>query len=694
MPRAKKPVAESTGPELEIPLPSGDGIGSLSYWQDEVDKAIRRRKKEVEGWKRNLSRAYRGEKDRFFGLSPAETLVVPTDFYYSEQKKAQLFFQTPYVQATSEQRQTDAAAPFFQHVLNFLLGQKEANAKAAVMECLTDVLVASGIGPVEIGYEAVQVDVAMPTNRMEPVIDPITGQPALEQGIDPMTGQPSMDANMLQPKQQLAIDPLTGQPETVTVKKTIWDRYFFDRFSPAKLLIPVGLGTTQYDKGPWIGREFDADAQQMKQWFGVKSSELGEYRDDQSLAPSNDKEFLRDTARGCILYYQARIYDPTASPDEIRKLVLINGKKKEQSAVIHEKLKYQTFDADGKLIQGMRGFPIDPLTIRVVSDTAYPPSDCSVARPLADELSIGRSQMIKQRTRNIPVRGFDSLRVDKTIVDRFERGDWQAMIPFKGALDESVFREMASASFPNENFAFNNITEGSLEKVWGLGANQLGASTDETKSATESTLVEQAKDIRMSADRTAVLEWFIRCVGKFASLPQMFADHERIVEIEGEDGAKTLETWDKTKIQGRYAFTLRPDSAVRINAAETREQGLRFYNLTANSPFINQMENMKCLVRSFNFEPGRLVQQPPPPPQPPPEKPKVSFAVKPQDLDPSMPWYANTLLMLQGGDMQQLQPPAPVMQPITSAQTAQPISKHAADLTGQQSGPPMPKEVM
>jgi hypothetical protein len=693
MPRAKKPVEASTTPDLEIPLPA-DGIGSLDYWQDEVDKATRRRKKEIEGWKRNLNRAYRGMSESFFGLSKNETIIIPTDFYYAEQKKAQLFFQTPYVQLTAEQPEPEQAIPYYQHVVNFLLGPRGADAKATVSQCLTDVVVASGFGPVEIGYEAVQVDVAMPTNRMEPVIDPLTGQPALEQVIDPMTGQPSMDPNMLQPKQQLALDPETMQPETVIVKKTIWCKYFIDHFSPAKALLPVGLATTQYDKGPWIGRDFDADAQQMKQWFGVKSSELGEYRDDQSLAPSNDKEFLRDTARGCVIYYQARIYDEKAYPDEIRKLILINGKKKEQTAVVHERLKYQVFDADGKLVGGMRGFPIDPLAIRSVTDTAYPPSDASVAAPVSNELSIGRSQMIKQRTRNIPIRAIDSLRVDKTIVDRLERGDWQAIIPFKGAMDESVFRELASANFPNENFAFNNITEGTLEKIWGLGANQLGASTDETKSATESTLVEQAKDIRMSADRTAVLEWFQRVVEKFASLPLIFADHEQLVEIEGPDGAKRLETWDKTKIQGRYAFSLRPDSAVRVNAAEMREQGLRFYNLTANSPFVNQLENMKELARSLGKNPN-LVQQPPPPQPPPPEKPKISVSIKGDDLNPLMPQYANVMLILQGGDVSQLQPPAPVqMQPITSAQTAQPISKHAADLTGQQSGPPMPKEVM
>jgi hypothetical protein len=672
---AKKKTIEPTmeAPELEIELPK-EGIGSLDYWQEEVSLATRRRDKEITSWKRNLERTYRQGKGDLAGLTSKESIVVPTDFYNTEQKKPQLFYQTPYVQVTPEQPPADGVACYFQHVLNFLLGKKEADVKSTVNQLLTDVLVASGIGPSIIGYEARRVTKAVPTNRMVDVTDEI-GQPV----VDPMTGMP---------EQMPATDPETGGPETMPVEVTIWDRYYWDRFSPAKLLIPVGMLSTEFDKGPWIGRDFDLDSQMIESAYGVKANDaMGEYQDNNTLASPKDKDLMRSTARGVEVWYRAMVFDPTAKPEEVRRLVLVGGKRKDWVPVVHETSKYQVFNEDGELVKGMRGYPIHPLTIRVVSDCAFPPSDVQVAEPLTTERSIARSQMLKQRSRNIPTRGVDSSRVPAEVLQKIERGEWQGIIPFTGPVTDDLMREIGSAAFPPENFAFDEVNARDLEKTWGLASNQVGAQSMASTSATQSTLVEQAKDIRMASDRTMVLDWFVGGVEKFAALPLIFADRKRLMEIEGQDGAMRLEQWDKQMIQGRYAFSVRPDSSVRVNAAEDREQMLRFHNLTANSPYFNHIEGAKDLARKFNMDPNKIVTQPPPPP---PEKPKVSVSIKGDDLNPFMPQYANVLLLMQMNGVQGLQPAAP--QPIVTeaAGGLQPVSKHDANLTGKMSGPPMP----
>lgn len=655
-----------TAPPLDIPLPE-KGIGSLSYWQDEVTAATERREKELNNWRQNLDRTYRQCKDEVQGVTKQESIVVPTDFYNSEQKKPQLFYQTPYVQVTSERREGDGISCYFQHVLNFLLGSKEANVKSTVNQSLTDVLVAAGIGPTLIGYEAKRVTKAVPTGRMEQVIDPVSGMASM---------QPALGED--------------GMPETTEVEVTIWDRYYWDRFSPAKLLIPVGMLSTEFDKGPWLGRDFDVDPQLMAQGFDLGNIEaMGEYKDENTLASSTDKDAMRSTARGVEIWYRAMVFDPLAKPEEIRRLVLVGGRKKDWVAVAHETSKYQMFDEDGALVKGMRGFPIHPLTIRVVSDTAYVPSDVQIARPLSEERSISRSQMLRQRNRAIPVRGFDGNRVSPETIQKFERGDWQGLIKFDSPITDDMFRELAPAKFPNENFIFDEVNSRDLEKTWGLAANQVGVNSQASTTATQSTLVEQAKDIRMASDRTSVLEWFIRGVEKFASLPLLFADRKRLVEIEGPDGAMRLEQWDKSMIQGRYAFSIKPDSSVRVNAAEERELQLRFNNLTANNPYFNQIENARELAKKFNMDPNRVTQQPPPPP---PEKPKVSVSIKGDDLNPFMPQYANVVMLMQMNGVQGLQPPMPAPQgPVTEAGGIQPVSKHDSALTGNMSGPPVAK---
>jgi len=680
MPRLKASAAPAPPLELELPLPAEGTIGSLAYWQNEIDRSHRRMMKEIDAWKRNLARAYRSSKDaKYLGLTASETFVVPTDFYYAEQKRGQLFFQTPEILATGEFPEAESAAPLIQHVLNGLLGPKEADALSAVHEAIIDVLVPSGIGPVEIGYEAEEVDVPMPTGRTQ---------------LDPLTGQPTP-----------VLDPATGEPETVLVPQKIWERYFFERFSPAKLLIPCGFLSTQFDKGPWIGRFFDADADQVRDTFsmGRRADVYGEYRDDLSLAHPNDKEFLRSTARGVVIYYRARVYDRTAFPDQIRRLVLVGASKKDYQAVVHEPLKYQQFDLHGKLIAGMRGYPIDPLTIRTVSDQAYPPSDCTIARPLADELSMSRSQMVKQRARNVPMRAVDTTTVDAAVVKQMERGDYQAIIKFNGPVRDEAFRTLPQAPMPPENFGFVRVNQADLEKTWGLGANQLGGSTEGTTSATESTIVEQAKDVRIGQDRNKVLAWYARVVEKFSWLPRLFGTDTKYVEIAGPQGGTKLQAWDRSQIQGRFAFTFRPDSSQRVNATEQRAQFLQFYNLTANSPYINQPENAKEVLRAFGKDPARMSAPPPPPP--PPDKPKITMSIKGDDLNPLAPQYANVLLVLRGGDLDQLQPPAAALGgpspsppapalasgPPSGVQTAaQPIpaiNKHGEDLTGRLPGP-------
>src|SRR5690606_32489655 len=66
--------------------------------------------------------------------------------------------------------------------------------------------------------------------------------------------------------------------------------------------------------------------------------------------------------------------------------------------VIHEDCPYQTLDARGRLTpDSLIGFPIHPLNVRTMTDTAYPPSDCTMIRPLVNELNVYREQQVQFR---------------------------------------------------------------------------------------------------------------------------------------------------------------------------------------------------------------------------------------------------------------------------------------------------------
>ncbi len=691
---AKKPkqTPDDAPPELAIPLPL-TGLGSETYWQSEISESEKRRKKYLPLWRKNIDR-YRGELPPLTGIGKSEVISVNVDFYNTEQKKPQLFFQTPAIQVSPRQDGLEEAAVVAQHLLNEYLGPHEIDAKRLVEEVLFDVLCPAGFGATKIGYEDRKAQKSAPVN-------------------DPQTGQP-------------VIDPKTGQPAMQMVPTVIWQHYYWEHIPPEKLLLPATFLGTRYEDAPWLGFEFSEDLDTMAQRGGYRDSlSDGGGTDDQTLAPASDKEFLRSGARGYEIWYKASLYDPTVqSPQQYRRLVLVKRTRQRTSVIVHENSPVQQFDPQtGAYVSGMLGNPIHILTTRAVTDTAYPPSDCTISRPQVDELSLGRSQMVIQRRRNLPLRWFLQSGMSRQQIDKIVAGEIQGLIGLD-APAEGLLGQIAPAQFPRENFTFNDYIQQDVDRYWAMSGPQSGVHENTTKTATELSLMKSATDTRMAAERERVLSWFVKGVEKLFALFQLFADESQVIAIVGENGDQQLKTWNKQTIQGRYAFSVKPDSSVRIDAAEERDFYLRAYNLLANDPNINRAELVKGLAARLGLDPAKVLQQPPPPP---PEKPKVNFSFKGEDLlNPIvLSILEQTGIQIQpdaiaqaaakalqgqitpppsaqrgasnpgpgttvpgGAPAKGPQHPSPVNGQQTAASGVAPVNKHAADLTGRPSGRP------
>jgi hypothetical protein len=186
------------------------------------------------------------------------------------------------------------------------------------------------------------------------------------------------------------------------------------------------------------------------------------------------------------------------------------------------------------------------------------------------------------------------------------------------------------------------------------------------------------------------------------ALLQLFADDEQYVEVLGPDGAKRLQAWDKTAIAGEFIYSVKPDSAQKVDANVDRKMQLDLYQLTANDPFVNRGELTRGILESFNKDPGRTMQQPP---QAAPDKPKINLSFKGEDLDNPMvisllqqsgfqidPAAVQNLLMQQGGyisgtvqpsQMKPTEAPTGELSGPTAhpgaAEMVEPLSKHALD---------------
>jgi hypothetical protein len=684
---AKRRASQDDGTptaRLDVKLPR-TGLNSIKYWRNQLDLSQRRIKKELNGWRANIAR-YAGAKPTLPGVPPEETINVNVQFYTTELKKPQLFYQIPAIALEARQGAVQVAAPIFRQILNDLLGPKAIDAAELFDELLSDVMIPSGFAVSKLGYVETVVNKSVPTNRMVPMIDPATKQPV----IDPVTGMP---------QEVLATDD-KGRPETETVPHRIHEEYFWRRISPSRLVLPVGFLSQRYQEAPFVGWKFPVTEAMLSSWgAGVDVDTMSGIDPDETLAGPNDREFLRDlrVGEGIEIFYKASLFDPKEkNPEKIRQLILVrvqgaSRRSDSLAAVVHRDLPAQRFDDDGALVQGPKGFPIRILTIHKMPDAPFPNSDCTTIRDVADEKSIGRSQMVQQRRRNLPLRAFDRLRMKKDTIQRIEQGDWQGMIPFEGPITDDLFCVISQAHYPTENFKFDEITQHDIDRLAAAGANQQATVAQGDQTATASALIQRAADTVISKQRDRVLGFFMGGVEYLSSLVQVYSTYESVLQMVGEDGAQQIVTWDKETIRGTWAFSAKPDSAVRINAAEERDQTVKGYNLLANEPWINRQELVRLVVEKLGWDAAKLVLKQLP--EKPPEAPRVTVSIQGKDLfDP----YVQKLLEQFGLKLALLpeQPPGMGGLPALgaaghggpSAQVS-PINKHVGDLTGERPGP-------
>lgn len=683
---------------MAIPLAT-EGVNTLAAWKARVDASKAMIDKLKPEWDRNLER-YLVKRAT---TAAKDEIIVPKDYANVEQKKALLFFQTPDVQLEPKMPGLEDAVTLFQAVLNYYLGPHGVNAHVMAREVLTDALCPSGIFATKIAYE--------PT---------INGTKQVQTGQQPDPNWQPPSPGEQQPGAILGLNQPTPQPPMVpqmaTVPNVIAERYLWERISPAKLLLPDDFHGSDFDKASWLGQEFLMDFEPAKKLFGLGDDFKAFAGDDDrrigKADGTTDTRTKQHKIRGYEIFYKASIFDPTEpNPDRMRLLVLIDGL--DQPAK-HDESPYQITLADGS-IGGMKGNPIHVGALRYVPDQAIPPSDCQMSRFQVDEISKGRTQMIRQRERSIPMRVADLQGIGgEEGLAKLEKNLWQAVIPLENMDPQHPpIVEIARAQFPRENFTFDQVANHDVGETWALDSNQRGTLAETERTATELQIAQNNSNVRMDAERTKFLEWFVAGVSKLGALIQMFATDTSYVAIAGDDGAKRLQAWNKHDIQGEFVYTAKPNSAIRIDAATERQQIIQLYNLLAPNPFINQQELITSVVRKFDLDPSKLVVQPQPKPA---ELPKISYSFTGVDLNPISPAFPIVLEILRQGGVQLNdsaimaaqkqamlttgQPPADAVPhgnsqapPPSGSQMPMPhggpVNKHQQERTGQRTGPPI-----
>ncbi len=584
----------SENPDYAILPLDDDGPNSYAAWKGAIDKAQQTITDLLPAWDAR-QRQYLNDTH----LAPKgsrDHLKIPACYTYTEQKKSQLVAQLPRLVVTAKRPDSAAAAPLVQAIMNHLVSMPQpegVDAMAMLRQVQHDALVPSGIFGCHIGYEMVQ-----------------DGTKTMQTGT-----QPPPPPDPLAPP---GTPPPDGEPLMTEVPNVVYERYFMDRITMAKALIPDGFDqSVDYDRAPWLGFEFIDDLNLARVlWPVIPDDFEGLVGEDRHVINADGEEHRstapdrRKLVKGWQIYYRTAIFDPTEKhPYKFRKLVLIQGLKK---PVCHEDSKYQWLEPDGTL-GGMIGFPIHFGALKCVSDSAFPPSDTAFAMDLFQEINEGTSLMRQNRKRNVPQRVANKATMKEDDLSGFEKGITQAIIPVSAPnfIDGKFvgIQAVDQSHFPQENFSFFSIATRGLQETYGLGAAPTGALPEGTAStsATQAGAAQTSSASRVGLDRNVLMAWYARACEKLLPLVQRFMTTPQYVNLLGPNDAMVLTQWTKDNIQGKFAFSVLPNSSVDLT--EQRQEEMSWYAIAAKSENVNRRELDIELTRAFGKDPARIINR-------------------------------------------------------------------------------------
>jgi hypothetical protein len=558
----------------------------ISQFKAGIDLCKTYRRKLIATWTVNID--YRRGKP-FTSQTDEDRIAINLDWSLTKAKQATLFSQVPQVRI-DHPPQSLGAGPWvatFERRLNDLL--VKGGIESAMYECLPDVINAAGIGAILVSHEAITEDVVVPT------ID-ISSFPPEVGGIIMQTGKM----------------PDGSDIPTTVVPRVVDHRYTLLRISPADLLWPINFTGSDWDRSPWRGRSgrvtWPVALKRFKLTEADKPVILGEERtsvDRLTHDVDKDKTPSEELVGFDEIFVNEYEFNPDAkSFGAIRHLVFVNGKDK---PVINEIWKGQQVGSDN-LITGAQKSPLRILTLSYVSDETIPPSDSAIGRPQINEINKGRTQMVLQRDRSIPIRWFDVNRVDPTIGQALMRGTWQHMIPVQGQ-GTNIIGEVQRSNMPPENFTFDKVAKADLNEAWSIGPNQdESGSGIETKA--EANIVQSNFQTRVSQERARVAAFVVGIAEVLGGLMCLYEDPASFGQGFTPDISRTL------------GFSILVDSTVMLDSNQRLQKLVQFVNFTAKSGWINIEAVLKEIATLSGLDPNTVIQ----PPQPkPPVEPNISL---------------------------------------------------------------------
>lgn len=566
---------------------STGGLGTPAFWKTEAERAETVSKTHHPAWQENI--------DYYSGISAdaakaternADWVNVNVDFYQAELKGSQLFYDTPELQLSArgpfkpmnpqpgQQPPLPAVAIIQAHreLLDELLGPDHADVLTTVQKCIKDCLVPSGFGASKIGYQSTTKDT--------------------------------------QPPEQLGAVLGLNAPISVPLD----EKWYWNHIPAKKVLIPADFKDTTHENAPWLGHKFRMPTSVAKRLFNLPDTITGTSDQDESTFKDGTQSSEASGVPyidGIEIWYRAALFDDDViHPELFRQHVLVDsvdGFVEKNNASPNQEI-----GPDGRLTaDSMRGNPIHILTLRDVPDSAYPPSDCSMTRPLVRELCKFRTQMVQERDANKPRTLVDGSKLTPAELDKVTNGTTGDLILVgPDVLAQGVGTVMAQVvqgTSPRQTYIANDYITGDIQKTLGLNANQAAQTEKADTSATEIAIIDRQANVRIDAERRRVLQWYLKGVAKYSALVCRFMTPALAVPYVGEQSAQVWGSWNKKVLDGRMVFNAKPDSQIHLDAAAERKSWMQLYQFSAKDPNVIRIALLKKLFELHGEDPSQYV---------------------------------------------------------------------------------------
>lgn len=591
-----------------------------SYFRGRVKASERALQEKLGTWRRNIE-ARIGKFPSLYSdgvaiMDEDVQVEINPDWWLTKTKTANLFSLVPEVRLTHENTQYAAALGPFAKEFNYELSEKRCNVGVAMHECMNDVVNATGVAGMIVGWAA----------RFE------------------KRTVPKGDYKML-PPDAIAKGMKLGVIPTEKVDFPVDSKFYMERISPSDLITPVEFTGSDFDKGDFVGNrgtmswaegknELRLTDAQKEDVLGATSKHTNE--DLRADSQRNVLAEVRGVRYTQIFYWRHRVDPKEMYFSAIWRIVWVDGL---EDPVIHEAWKGQQFDEQGKSYVGSCKFPVRVCTLTYITDNPLVPSDTEAGRSQVNDLRRSRSQMFMNRDRSRPIRWFDVNRVDPMIQASLLRGTWQNMIPTNGDGSKAI-GEIARASYPSEDIAFDRATMQDLRESWQLGANQGGVSAGGEQTATETTTVQQNFATVIGQERGRAASFFL---GACEVLAGLMALHSEFKTLTTEEKQRMQQAWDNKHILHDLVMKIRPDSTIMIDVEQKIQRLNRALNMTVKSGYVNPAPVIAEIWELSGVDPATVMIKPP---EKPPEDPNVSYRFSGKD-DLSNPMVVAMLLNRQ-----------------------------------------------